>query len=49
MNGDTQDPQFSSRLVSVYSRMTDEQAQHLAIQHNRATDFTCKMRTQDKV
>ena len=44
-----QDPQFSSRRVSVYSRMTDEQAQHLALRHNRATDFTCKMTTQDKV
>jgi hypothetical protein len=43
------DPQFSSRRVSVYSHMSDEQAQHLALRHNRATDFTCKMTTQDKV
>ena len=33
----------------MYSHMTDEQAQHLALRHNRATDFTCKMTTQDKV
>ena len=44
-----QDPQFSSWRVSVYSRMTNEQAQHLALRHNRATDFTCKMTTQEKV
>lgn len=35
--------------VSVYSNLTDEQAQHLAIKHNRATHFTHAMTTQDKV
>ena len=35
--------------VSVYSSLTDEQAQHLAIKHNRATHFTHAMTTQDKV
>ena len=43
------DPTFSSRRVSVYGRLSAEQAQHLAHRHNRATEFTSKMNTQDKV
>ena len=43
------DPTFSSRRVSVYGRMSAEQAQHLAHRHNRATEFTSKMNQQDKV
>ena len=43
------DPTFSSRRVSVYGRLFAEQAQHLAHRHNRATEFTSKMNTQDKV
>ena len=35
--------------VNVYSSLTDEQAQHLAIKHNHATHFTHAMTTQDKV
>eukprot|EP00731_Ephydatia_muelleri_P013142 Em0007g452a len=42
------DPTFSSRRVSVYGRLSAEQAQHLAHRHNRATEFTSKMNTQDK-
>ena len=40
---------FSHHLVSVYHDITDEQAQHLTQWHNRATEFTNKMTTQDKV
>ena len=43
------DPTFSSRRVSVYGRLSAEQAQHLAHRHNRATELTSKMNTQDKV
>lgn len=41
---------YRFRIVSVYdSTITDEEAQHLALRHNRATEFTNKMLTQDKV
>ena len=40
---------FSHHLVSVYHDLTDEQAQHLAHRHNRTTEFSNKMTTQDKV
>ena len=40
---------YSHRLVSVYHGLSDEQIQHLAHCHNRATEFTSKMTTQDKV
>ena len=41
---------YKFRIVSVYaSSITDEEAQHLALRHNRATEFTNKMLTQDKV
>ena len=40
---------YSHRLVSVYHGLTDELAQHLAHRHNRATEFTNRMTTKDKV
>lgn len=40
---------YSHRLVSVYQGLTDELAQHLAHRYNRATEFTNKLTTQDKV
>lgn len=41
---------YRFRIVSVYnSTITDEEAQHLSLRHNRATEFTNKMLTQDKV
>ena len=40
---------YSHRLVSVYHGLSDEQVQHLAHCHNRATEFTSKMTNQDKV
>ena len=45
------DLKFFNRRVSVYTRprLSDEQAQHLAHRHNRATEFKSKMNTQDKV
>ena len=43
------DPKFFIRRVSVYTRLSDEQAQHLAHRQNRATEFTSKMNTQDKL
>ena len=39
---------FSHHLVSVYHGLMDEQAQHICHRHNRATEFTNKMITQDK-
>lgn len=42
-------PYMRSRLTSVYVGLSDEQAQHLALRHNRATEYTSKMTTQDKV
>lgn len=43
------DSNFHTRPVSVYQNLTDDEAQYLAVKHNRATDFTHKMTTQDKV
>ena len=43
------DLNFHTRPVSVYQNLTDDEAQYLAVKHNRATDFTHKMTTQDKV
>jgi hypothetical protein len=40
---------YTHRLVSVYRGLSDEHATHLAHRHNRATEFTSKMTTQDKV
>ena len=45
----SRDPMFTHRNVSVYVNLTDEQSQHLAHRHNRATEFVNKMTTQDKV
>ena len=43
------DPRYSKRMVSVYSNLTDEQAQLLAVKHNRQQSFVHHMTTQDKV
>lgn len=41
---------YRFRTVSVYqNNISDEEAQHLALRHNRATEFTSKMSTQNKV
>ena len=40
---------YTHRLVSVYRGLSDQHATHLAHRHNRATEFTNKMTTQDKV
>ena len=42
---------FSYHLVSIYHMhgLTGEQAQHIAHRHNKATEFTNKMTTQDKL
>ena len=45
----SKDEMFTHRNVSVYVNLTDEQSQHLAHRHNRATEFVNKMTTQDKV
>ena len=42
-------PYYRSRLVSVYSGLSDKQATHLALRHNKATEYTSKLTTQDKV
>ena len=43
------DKRFSHRMVSVYSNLTDEEAQLLAVKHNRQQSFVHSMTTQDKV
>ena len=40
---------FNYHLISVCHDLTDEQAQHLAHWHNRTTEFSNKMTTQDKI
>jgi len=40
---------FRARLVSVYSRLTDEEAQRLASRHNHATSLQHKMSSWEKV
>ena len=42
-------PYYRSRLVSVYSGLSDKQATHLTLRHNKATEYTSKLTTQDKV
>ena len=42
-------PYYHARLVSVYAWLSIEQAQHLALRHNRATEYTNKLTTQDQV
>lgn len=43
------DPNFKNRPVSVYSNLTNEEAQYLGIKHNRATHFIHEMTVQEKV
>ena len=43
------DPRYSRRLVSVYCNLTDEEAQLVAVKHNRQQSFVHQMTTQDKV
>ena len=43
------DKRFSHRMVSVYRGLTDEEAQLLAVKHNRQQSFVHGMTTQDKV
>lgn len=40
---------YQTRLVAVYVGLTDDLVLRLAATHNRATDFTHSMKTQDKV
>ena len=40
---------YQKRLVAVYSGLTKDSVLRLAARHNRATDFTHSMKTQDKV
>ena len=42
-------PYYRARLVSIYAWLSTEQAQHLALRHNRATEYTNKLTTQDQV
>ena len=43
------DEWYVRRMVSVYINLTDEEAQYLAIKHNRQQSFVHQMITQDKV
>lgn len=43
------DPRYSRHLVSVYCNLTDEEAQLVAVKHNRQQSFVHQMTTQDKV
>ena len=43
------DERYVKRTVSIYINLTDEEAQYLAIKHNRQQSFVHKMITQDKV
>lgn len=43
------DSRFSKRMVSVYCNLSDEEAQLLAVKHNRQQSFVHHMTTQDKV
>lgn len=40
---------YQVRLVAVYGDLTEDLVLRLAARHNRATDFTHSMKTQDKV
>ena len=42
-------PYYRARLVSIYAWLSTEQAQHLVLRHNRATEYTNKLTTQDQV
>ena len=41
------DKHFTCQSVNVYVNLIDEQAQHVAHRHNKATEFVNKMTTQD--
>ena len=43
------DQRFSSRVVSVYTNLSAQEAQYLAVKHNRQQSFVHQMTTQDKV
>ena len=43
------DERYMRRMVSVYVNLTDEEAQYLAVKHNRTQSFVHQMTTQDKV
>lgn len=42
-------PHFKTRMVGVYSNLSDHLALRLAAKHNKATEFTHTLTTQDKV
>lgn len=44
-----EDQRYTRRMVSIYINLTDEEAQYLAIKHNRQQSFIHQMITQDKV
>ena len=43
------DQRFSSRMVSVYTNLSAQEAQYLAVKHNRQQSFVHQMTTRDKV
>ena len=43
------DEMFTHKNMSLYVNLSDEQSQHLAHRHNRATEFVNKMTMQDKI
>ena len=48
-NEENSHPAFRTRLVSVYSGLSDDEAVRLAAKHNRTTSFYHAMSTWDKV
>ena len=48
-NEENSHPAFRTRLVSVYSGLSDDEAVRLAAKHNRTTSFYHVMSTWDKV
>ena len=43
------DDRFTRRMVSVYTNLSDQEAQYLAVKHNQQQSFVHQMTTQDKV
>ena len=43
------DDRFTRRMVSVYTNLSDQEAQYLAVKHNWQQSFVHQMTTQDKV
>lgn len=43
------DDRFSHRMVSIYTNLSPQEAQYLAVKHNRQQSFVHHMTTQDKV